>query len=145
MTTPDPTRRPNRVTDPPTRSRAARAALTVGFWAGRAIGPLVLAAFVVASAVVVLDTAAYAADAAGVPVAADSIAEVVNNLRNWLVGILAAVATFFLTYGGVRYICAGGNPAEVEKAKSALMSAGIGYGLALLAPLIVAVIKDVLK
>jgi hypothetical protein len=145
MTRPDPTRHADPATPPLNRGRVARAALAVGSWAGRAIGPLMLAAFIVAAGLVALDTAAYAADAAAVPVAAKSIEEVVNNLRNWLVGILAAVATFFLTYGGVRYICAGGNPAEVEKAKSALMSAGIGYGLALLAPLIVAVIKDVLQ
>jgi hypothetical protein len=37
---------------------------------------------------------------------------------------------------------AGGDPAEVEKAKTALRSAAIGYGLAILAPVIVTVLKS---
>lgn len=66
-----------------------------------------------------------------------------NNLRNWLVGILAAVATLFLTVGGLRYLTAGGDPGQVEKAKTALKSAAIGYTLAILAPLIVSILQSV--
>lgn len=68
--------------------------------------------------------------------------EVVSNLRLWLVGILAAVATLFLTIGGLRYLAAGGDPGQVEKAKTALKSAAIGYGLALLAPVLITLIKQ---
>ncbi len=71
-----------------------------------------------------------------------SIAQVISNTTAWVVGILAAVATLFLTIGGLRYLMAGGDPAEVEKAKTALKSAAIGYGLAILAPVIVAVLKS---
>jgi len=77
-----------------------------------------------------------------VPVAADSISQVLNNTTLWLVGILAGLATLFLTLGGVRYLMAGGDPAEVEKAKTALRSAGIGYALAILAPVIVTILKS---
>ena len=76
------------------------------------------------------------------PVAADSISQVLNNTTLWLVGILAGLATLFLTLGGVRYLMAGGDPAEVEKAKTALRSAGIGYALAILAPVIVTILKS---
>ncbi|WP_229789962.1 pilin [Pilimelia terevasa] len=69
-----------------------------------------------------------------------SIEQVVDNIRVWLIGILAAVATFFLTVGGLRYIAANGDPGETEKAKSALKSAAIGYALALLAPLFVTIV-----
>ena len=75
------------------------------------------------------------------PLAADPISQVLNNTTLWLVGILAGLATLFLTLGGVRYLMAGGDPAEVEKAKTALRSAAIGYGLAILAPVIVTVLK----
>lgn len=51
-------------------------------------------------------------------------------------------ATLMLTVGGIRYLAAGGDPAEVQKAKIALRSAGIGYALAILAPVIVAVLKS---
>lgn len=69
---------------------------------------------------------------------------VVSNATGWLVGILAVLATFFLTLGGVRYMTAGGDPSEVERAKSALRSAGVGYSLALLAPVLLTVLKQIL-
>jgi hypothetical protein len=43
---------------------------------------------------------------------------VLNNATGWLVGILAVLATFFLTLGGVRYMTAGGDPSEVERARA---------------------------
>jgi Type IV secretion system pilin len=52
----------------------------------------------------------------------------------WIIGILVGLATLFLTIGGVRYLMAGRDPGEVGKAKTALKSAAIGYGLAILAP-----------
>ena len=83
------------------------------------------------------------AAAAGFPVlAANSVGQVINNTTIWLVGILAGLATLFLTNGGVRYLMAGGDPAEVQKAKIALRSAAIGYGLAVLAPVIVTILKS---
>jgi len=69
-----------------------------------------------------------------------SLDEVVGRITGWLVGLAAGLATLFLTYGAVRYLSAGGDPGDVEKAKTALRSAGIGYGLALLAPLIVKIL-----
>lgn len=79
---------------------------------------------------------------AGHLLAADSFAQVISNTTVWIVGILAGLATLFLTIGGVRYLMAGGDPAEVEKAKTALRSAAIGYGLAILAPVIVTILKS---
>ena len=78
----------------------------------------------------------------GALLAAASIAQVISNATAWIVGILAGVATLFLTVGGLRYLMAGGDPAEVERAKTALKSAAIGYGLAILAPVIVNVLKS---
>jgi beta-lactamase regulating signal transducer with metallopeptidase domain len=78
------------------------------------------------------------------PLAADSISQVISNTTLWIVGILAGLATLFLTLAGVRYLTANGDPAEVEKAKTALRSAAIGYGLAILAPVIVTVLKSLL-
>lgn len=91
-----------------------------------------------AAAVIVLavDTPAFAATSGA------SLTTVIDNLRNWLVGILAAVATLFLTIGGLRYLTAGGDPSQVEKAKVALKSAAIGYALAALAPLLVSILAS---
>jgi H+/gluconate symporter-like permease len=71
-----------------------------------------------------------------------TISRVISHTTAWVAGILAAVATLFLTIGGLRYLMAGGDPAEVERAKGALKSAAIGYGLAILAPVIVAVLRS---
>lgn len=106
----------------PVRSRraAARTALTTA----------------AAGALIVLGTAAPA-------LAADSIPTVISNLQNWLIGILAGLATLFLVIGGVRYVISGGNPGEVEKAKTAFRSAGFGYCLAILAPVVITILKSI--
>lgn len=87
--------------------------------------------------------AATAAEPSQVLALADSVDAVLNNIRNWIMGVLAGLATVFLSIGGVRYLMAGGDPGEVEKAKTAFKSAGWGYGLAALAPVIVQVLKSI--
>ncbi|WP_238413119.1 pilin [Saccharothrix deserti] len=72
-----------------------------------------------------------------------SVDALLTNIRNWLMGILAGLATVFLTIGGVRRVFGGGDPGEQEKAKEAFKAAGIGYGLAALAPLVVTVLKGI--
>lgn len=74
---------------------------------------------------------------------ASSVTDVLNNVRNWIMGILAGLATVFLTIGGVRYLMGSGDPGEIEKAKTAFKSAGWGYGLAALAPLVVEILKGI--
>jgi len=103
------------------------------------------AVLIIAITVVVLaGTPAWAAETAGTPLAVADLPTVINNMTVWITGIIAAVATLFLTIGGVRYLMAGGDPSEVERAKGSLKSAGIGYGLALLAPVILTVLKNIL-
>ncbi|MFI6350193.1 pilin [Streptomyces sp. NPDC050560] len=71
------------------------------------------------------------------------IPTVIDNLRNWIIGLLAGLATLFLTFGGLRYLMAGGDPGEVEAGKRALKAAAIGYGLAVLAPVVVTVLQGI--
>ena len=70
--------------------------------------------------------------------------KILGNATTWLVTILASVATLFLTIGGIRYVMAGGDPGEVEKAKGSFKSAILGYALAALAPIIVLIVKGIL-
>jgi hypothetical protein len=72
-----------------------------------------------------------------------ALSAVIDRLRNVLVGLLVGLATLFLTVGGVRYLLAGGDPGQVEKAKTTLRSAAIGYGLAALAPALVRLLRAV--
>jgi len=74
---------------------------------------------------------------------AASVTDVLNNIRSWIMGILAGLATVFLSVGGVRYVVGSGDPSEIEKAKTAFKSAGWGYGLAALAPLVVEILKGI--
>ena len=72
-----------------------------------------------------------------------TLSGVIDRIRNLLIGLLAGLATLFLTVGGVRYLFAGGDPGQVEKAKITLRSAAIGYGLAALAPVLVRLLRFV--
>ncbi len=120
-----------------TRGRGAHQLLRL---AARLAVPAVMTA--VAAVVLLAPAAAYADQVGLVVLAAESIEAVVNNIRTWLVGILVAVATLFMTVGGLRYLAAGGDPSEVEKAKIALKSAALGYALAMLAPLFVTIVGN---
>jgi hypothetical protein len=113
----------------PRRSRRPSVALA-GRWAARFGFTSVLAVFV----------------ALGAPSRVWAVADiptVITNLRNWIVGLLTGLATLFLTFGGLRYLMAGGDPGEVEAAKRALKAAATGYGLAILAPVIVTVLQGI--
>ncbi|MFF4257919.1 pilin [Streptomyces sp. NPDC001663] len=126
----------------PRTHRAHVAGRTTSLRAGRIrrwtfVGSAVLALCLVGA------TSASAVDAGSVLALAKSVNEVLDNIRNWIMGILAGLATVILSLGGVRYLMAGGDPGEVEKAKSAFKSAGWGYGLAALAPLVVAILKGI--
>ncbi len=90
-----------------------------------------------AALLVVLASPAYAAGGG-----TQTLSGLISNLTTWIVGILAGVATLFLTIGGLRYLTAGGDPGQVEKAKTALKSAAVGYLLAVLAPLIVSILAS---
>ena len=75
--------------------------------------------------------------------AATDLNTVIDNLKLWLTGLLAGLATVFLIVGGARYAMAGGDPVRLEKAKSAISSAGLGYAFALFAPVIVTIIQKI--
>jgi len=103
------------------------------------LGRLAVAVLLTGGLVVLLASPAFAAGG-GAP----TLDGVISSLTNWIVGILAGVATLFLTIGGLRYLTAGGDPGQVERAKTALKSAAIGYALAILAPLIVSILASVI-
>jgi Na+-driven multidrug efflux pump len=90
---------------------------------------------------VITATAVYASEK-GVAAPAD-LKTVINNLRTWIIGMLVALATLFLTVGGLRMLLAAGDPGEVSKAKEALKYAAIGYGIAALAPVLVEILKRI--
>ncbi|GAA3292651.1 hypothetical protein GCM10020218_067950 [Dactylosporangium vinaceum] len=96
-----------------------------------------------AIALLAVPSAASADPGAPVVLAANTLPVVIANLQTWVMGILAAVATLFLVLAGVYWATAGGDPAQVDKAKGALKNALIGYGLAVLAPILLEVVKGI--
>jgi hypothetical protein len=68
------------------------------------------------------------------------LAEVVNRMRLWLMGLLFAVATFFFSVGFFRYVMADGDTSEIERAKRSFKYAAIGVAGAILAPLLVTIL-----
>jgi hypothetical protein len=98
-------------------------------------------ALVAAATTAVLAGAGPAYAAGPLILAVNDLPTIITNITTWIVGLLIGVATLFLTIGGIRYLAAGGDPTEVEKAKSALKSALVGYALAVLAPVLLGVVK----
>jgi len=85
------------------------------------------------------------AAAADMPLAAaKTIPQVIDGITGWIMGIIAIVATMFLAIGGLRYMAAGGDPAQVEQAKGNFKSALIGYALAFLSPVILQVLQSII-
>ena len=98
----------------------------------------------VATVLLMLSVPAAAYADSGVVLAAPaSLPAVITNLQNWIMGILAALATLFLVLAGVYWATAGGDPAQVDKAKQALRNALVGYGLAVLAPVLLQIVKGI--
>ncbi|WP_426513093.1 pilin [Dactylosporangium sp. McL0621] len=93
-------------------------------------------------ALLVAATPAWAADS--IPFAVYDLPTVVGNITAFITSIIAVVATLFLTIGGAQYLMAGGDPAQVERAKGSLKSAGIGYALAVLAPILLTILQQIL-
>lgn len=75
--------------------------------------------------------------------AASSLNQVIDNLRVWIAGLLAALATVMLMIGGARYLAAGGDPGQIERAKGAIRAALAGYALALLAPVLAGIVRQI--
>jgi type IV secretion system pilin len=97
-------------------------------------------ALLIGSVAALLFTAVFAPPA----LAATDVNGVLESIRTWVAGVLAALATLFLTIGGVRYLVANGNPRAVEEGKAAIKSALMGYGLAALAPMFIDILRRVL-
>ena len=103
---------------------------------------LAVSVTVALAALAVAATSAAAAGASPSP-PPPGLGQVVDNTRLWVMGLLAAVATLFFVIGGARYVLAGGDPSQVERAKQTLKSALAGYALAVLAPVALSILRGI--
>ena len=72
-----------------------------------------------------------------------SLIATVVNIVNWILGILALIAVIMIIYGGFRWMMAGGNEENVDKAKKLISAAVIGLIIVLLAWAIVIFVINV--
>lgn len=102
------------------------------------------AAVLVFVVVLCVPAAAYATTTGGVPVGAvKSLPQVIAGLQAWVMGILAALASLYLVLAGVYRLTAGGDPAQIDRAREAFRNALVGYGLAVLSPVLLGVVKSI--
>src|SRR4051794_27365064 len=95
------------------------------------VRPILLAGLLVGLMLVLLAVPTEPATADAFAVAKiQPLKDVIDNLRDVIVALLVSVATLYLTIAGLRYMMAGGDPTQVERAKAAFRNAGIGYSLA---------------
>jgi hypothetical protein len=107
-------------------------------WARRVGTPIAAVAVII-----FVPEAAFAGAAVPVVEAANTLPQVIAGLQTWIMGILAAIASLFLVLAGLYWVTAGGDPAQVDRAKSALKNALVGYGLAVLAPVLLSIVKGI--
>lgn len=59
-----------------------------------------------------------------------SFFDIVNNVANFIFGFIVILSIIFLVWGGIQYVTAGGDEAQMEKAKSTITYAIIGLFVA---------------
>lgn len=87
--------------------------------------------------------AAYADSGTPVVLAVNTLPKVIANLQAWILGILLAVATLFAVIGFVYRVTAGGDSGQVDKGNAAFRNALLGYAGAVLAPVLLQVVKGI--
>jgi hypothetical protein len=100
---------------------------------------------VAATATLVLAAEAAGAAPPAPPPPTYDLATVINHLRWWVCGIAGTYATFMLSLCGARLMMANGDPSEIDRAKTSFKSAVVGYAVALLAPVFMTILANILQ
>jgi hypothetical protein len=72
------------------------------------------------------------------------ILNTVYTFTDWAFFILLAIAVFYIILAGIKFVTSGDNPDEVAKARSMILYAAVGIGVALLARAVPSMVKFVL-
>ena len=70
--------------------------------------------------------------------------QLINNVIKWLIKISTLIATGVFMYAGFLLLTSGGNPSKMTQAKAMLLKVVIGYGVILLAWVLVYTIVNAL-
>ncbi len=72
----------------------------------------------------------------------DAVNGLFNNLLNLGMGVAVTVSAFFLLWGAFIYMSAAGSPHQMERGKSAIVNALVGFSIVLMARVIAGMIQD---
>lgn len=74
----------------------------------------------------------------------DSLPTLIQNITNYIFGVIGALAVLMFVWAGILFVSSGGNPGQITKARHALIYAVIGAAIALAGTGLVAVIREVI-
>jgi hypothetical protein len=74
---------------------------------------------------------------------AASVDQVLTNIRNLILGLAGGFVLVCWSIAGTRYLLSQGDPSEIERAKSAFRAGAYGFGLVILAPLGVTILRGI--
>lgn len=74
---------------------------------------------------------------------AASVDQVLTNIRNLILGLAGGFVLVCWSVAGTRYLLSQGDPSEIERAKSAFRAGVYGFGLVILAPLGVTILRGI--
>ncbi|MHB2022274.1 MAG: hypothetical protein ACYCO3_02925 [Mycobacteriales bacterium] len=74
-----------------------------------------------------------------------ALAAIASRLADYVVAVAASVAVLFIAINGVRLIASAGNPRRQAEARSGLISAAVGLGIALSAGLLAKLLVGALR
>ena len=75
---------------------------------------------------------------------AQGFLDLLSNITNWLFVGLLVIAVIFIVLAGLQFITGGGDPAQVSGARTKLIWAAVGIGVALLARGLPEAVKDII-
>lgn len=75
---------------------------------------------------------------------AQPLVAVVNRIYLVIMVLATALGTLFLTIAGVRWLVANGEPGAIDGAKRALTGVALGYGIAVLATVLMQILDWIL-
>lgn len=78
------------------------------------------------------------------PIKASSMAELLGNVLNALLGVVAFISLIFIIIGAVMYMLSSGNEQMIERAKKTIAGAVVGLAIAAAAPTFLKEIKNIL-
>ena len=78
------------------------------------------------------------------PQTGNQFVDLLQNTTDWLFVVVLIGAVIFIVWAGWQFISAGGEPQAVSQARSKLLYAAIGIGVAVLARGIIAAIRNII-